>query len=205
MSAGNSFDRILTALHEAGIDDAHWPHVAELVDEACGLRSNSLVVGRGQSQQDGEVYLSRFCLRGERRPVWEAWYYDNYFWLDERVPRLARLTDGRVVHASKLYTSKELKTSLVYNEAMARVGYQNALHVRLDGSDGTRITRNFAGPSQPGGWGAQQIDMIESLLPHVRKFVQVRQALAGAQALRSSFSGRVEGQRPARACPCRIA
>ena len=195
MSAGNSFDRILTALHEAGIDDAHWPHVAELVDEACGLRSNSLVVGRGQSQQDGEVYLSRFCLRGERRPVWEAWYYDNYFWLDERVPRLARLTDGRVVHASKLYTSKELKTSLVYNEAMARVGYQNALHVRLDGPEKSSIYWTLGDPVDGNGWGTDQVRLVQRLLPHIRQFVRVRQALARAGAMGSSLFGLLDNKR----------
>ena len=195
MNPGNSFDQILTALHEASMDDARWPHVANLVDEACGLNGNALVVGKGQTQRDVELYVARFCFRGERQPDWEAWYFDNYYWLDERVPRLTRLPDGRVVDTPGLYSSKELKTSVVYNEAMALAGYQNALYVRLNGPEKSSIYWSLGDPVDGNGWGAVQVDLVQGLLPHVRQFVRVRQALVRAGALGSSLSGLLDNNR----------
>ncbi|MDE0380967.1 MAG: hypothetical protein OXI20_17180 [Rhodospirillales bacterium] len=45
------------------------------------------------------------------------------------------------------------------------------------------------------GWGSAQIELVERLLPHVRQFVRVRQALAAAAALGSGLSGLLDGGR----------
>ena len=195
MSPGNSFDQILAALHAASLDDARWPRVANLVDEACGLQGNSLVVAKGQSQQDIELYLSRFCFRGERQPDWEAWYFENYYCQDERVPRLTQLPDSRVVHASKLYTTRELKTSLVYNEAMAVAGYQNALHVRLNGPEQSSIYWTLGDTVDGNGWGSDQVRLVQHLLPHIRQFVRVRQGLARAGVMGASLFELLDNKR----------
>ena len=39
------------------------------------------------------------------------------------------------------------------------------------------------------GWESEQVALIERLLPHIRQFVRVRQALAGAVAVGASLSG----------------
>ena len=36
MSGHDAFERILTSLHEAMLDDVHWPTTTALIDEACG-------------------------------------------------------------------------------------------------------------------------------------------------------------------------
>ena len=195
MSATKSFDQILAALHEASMDDDAWPQVADLVDEACGLNGNSLVVASGQTQRDIEIYLARFCFRGDREPDWEAWYFDNYYRLDERVPRLTRLPEGRLVHMPRLYTAAELKTSLVYNEAMALAGYQDALHVRLNGPDRASIYWVLGDPLDGNGWATEKVRLLKELLPHVRQFVRVRQALAKAGAVGSSLFGLLDDKR----------
>ena len=43
MSGHDAFERILTSLHEAMLDDVHWPTTTALIDEACGLTSNGIV------------------------------------------------------------------------------------------------------------------------------------------------------------------
>ena len=111
------------------------------------------------------------------------------------MPRLARLPDSKVVHATQLYTSRELKTSLVYNEAMARVGYQNAVHVRLDGPEKSSIFWTLGDPVDGNGWGTDQLRLVQRLLPHVRQFVRVRQALARAGAMGSSLFGLLDNKR----------
>ena len=186
MSQHDAFDRILALLHEAAFDDAHWPATAALIDEACGIKGNGLVVGEGPDD-DVRIALARLCYRGERRPDLEREYFDRYHPHDERLPRLRQLPDGHLVHVPELYTEQELKTSPTYNEALHRSGAQNGLITRLEGLDGSRIVWCTADPLEAGGWGSAQVELIERLVPHIRRFVQVRQALSSAEALGASL------------------
>ena len=195
MNPLDAFDRILGSLHDAMLDDAHWPATAALIDEAVGIRGNALVVGRGRSQADGEILLARFCYRGARRPDRERWYFDLYYPRDERVPRIAQAPDSRLTPIADGYTDTEIKTSAAYNEALPRGGFQHGLNVRLDGPEGTSIVWVLADSTDPGGWGHAQTELIEQLLPHVRQFVRVRHALAGAEALNASLMGLLENGR----------
>ena len=79
MDARDHFDRIMSSLHDAMLDDAQWPAASRLIDEACEIGGNALVVGKGRSQADGEIFLSRFCYRGERQPERERRYFDHYY------------------------------------------------------------------------------------------------------------------------------
>ena len=189
MGLRDHFDRTMSSLHDAMLDDTHWPTASRLIDEACEIRGNALVVGKGRSQADGEIFLSRFCYHGERQQDREQWYFNSYYALDERVPRVARLPDSRLVPITELYTDHELKTSLAYNEALPRGGYQHGLNVRLDVSDGCSIVWTLADCTERGVWSSAQTEMIERLLPHIRQYVQVRSVIAGAQALGASLRG----------------
>ena len=187
MITSDLFDRILISLHDAMLDDAHWPRTSALIDEACGMMGNELIVGEGFGE-DARILFAGFFRRGERRQDLERLYFDTYYPRDERLPRLRALPDSRLVHVRELYTDDERKNSATYNEELPRSGTRNGLNVRLDGPGGTRIVWSLADPLDPGGWGSDQIGLIERLLPHVRHFVQVRGALAGAHALGASLS-----------------
>ena len=195
MSQHGTFDRILASLHDAMLDDAYWLATSALIDEACGIKGSALVVGKGRSQADGQILLARFCYHGQRHEAREQWYFDLYYPWDERVPRVAQLPDSRLVPITELYTDQELKNSVAYNEALPRGGYQHGLNVRLDGPDGTSIVWTLADSTEPGGWGSEQIEMIERLLPHLRQYVQVRSALAGAEALGASLADLLDSTR----------
>ena len=194
MSEQNVFDRILVSLHEAMLDDVHWPATAALIDGACGATGNELVVAEGFGA-DVDILWARFCYRGQRREDLEREYFEVYHPQDERLPRLRQLQDSRVVHVTDLYTEEELGTSVTYNEWLRRSGAQNALYVRMDGPHGTRIVWAIADPIEAGGWRAGQIEMIERLLPPIRQFVQIREALASAEALGASLAGLLDNTR----------
>ena len=176
----------MASLHDAMLDDGQWPATCALIDEACGMTGNGLIVGEGFNEAV-KVFFARFYFRGQRREDMEHEYFTVYHSEDERLPRLRQLPDGELAHVKALYTGQELKTSATYNDWLRRAGGQNSLKVRLDASDGSRIVWTTADPIG-GAWGSAQVEMIERLLPHIRQFVSVRQTLASAQALGSSFS-----------------
>ena len=181
MSQSDAFDRVLASLN----DDALWPSTTALIDEACGLTGNSLVVGK-HSANDARIYFARFCYRGQRRPDMENEYFTVYYPRDERVSRIRGLPDSELVRITELYTDKELKTSLAYNEALRMSDSQNALNVRLDGPDGSNMVWVAAGSVESHGWGSAQVAMIQRLRPHIRQLVRVRDALFKARALGAS-------------------
>ena len=186
MGQQDLFNRILALLHEATLDDAHWPATAALIDEACGAAGNELVVAEGPPGGATIVFAGLY-YRGQRHEELERDYFQNYYPRDERVPRIQPLPDSRLVHVTDLYTDRELKTSPTYNEVLLRSIAQNSLNVRLDALGESFLFWLIANPVEPGGWGSDQIKMIEHLLPHLRHFVRVRQALVNAEALGASL------------------
>ena len=195
MGSEGPFDRIMQALHQAMLDDAHWPAASALIEEACGTRGSALLFGRGYAQGEGQIYLARFCAGGQRDEELERWYFDVYYPGDERVPRVTRLPHARLATMQDLYTAAELRTSPTYNEALPQAGYQNGLTVRLDGPGDTHIVWTLADSTEAGAWGAAQIAMIERLLPHLRQFVGVRQALVGAEAMGAGIAKLLDNSR----------
>ena len=186
MSQQDVFNRIVASLHEATFNDAQWPVTSALIEDACATVGNALAVGQGFGAE-AQILFARFCCHGQRREDTEREYFQKYHPCDERVPRLRRLPDSQVVHVSELFTEQELKVSPIYNEVLPRCHAQNGLNVRMDGPHGSRIIWALADPSEPGGWGFAQIEMIERLLPHIRQFVRVRQALVDAEAVNTSL------------------
>ena len=185
---------ILAALYDAMLDDTAWPRVSALIDEACGLTGNGLLV-REDSIDDGRVLLVGTYCRGQRREDEERDYLENYMPIDERAPRVRKLPDGCLMLTRDLYTPEELKTSATYNEILPRIRAQNSLNVRLDGPDGSSIVWHLHDPVDADGWGASRITMVTRLLPHLQQFVRVRQALVRAEANATTLTALLENRR----------
>ena len=181
MSEQAAFERVLASLYAAMLDDTRWPATSALIDEACGVVGNALLVGEGPPD-DIRVLFVGLYYRGQRRPDLEREYLDVYHPINEAIPRLRQLPDGHLVPIKDLYTAEELHTSRTYNEALRRSQYQQGVNVLLAGPGGSRMTWSLADPVASDGWGSSQIAMVRRLTPHIRQFIHVRQALVRAQA-----------------------
>ena len=188
MSRQDLFERVLASLNAAALDDARWPAASGLIDEFCGAKGNMLVTGDGSAHKGVDIFFARFCFRGERHAELEREYFGAWHAVDERLPRIRRLPDGRLASVPSLFGEDELKTSALYNELMPRTDTRDSLNVRLDGPDGSRIVWTIADPVGGDGWSSARVETIEGLLPHLRQFVRVRQALVDAQALGASMA-----------------
>ena len=47
MGEQDAFERIVASLHDAMLDDSRWPATSALIDEACDLTGNDLIVREG--------------------------------------------------------------------------------------------------------------------------------------------------------------
>ena len=190
MSEREAFDRILVSLHDVALDPAHWSPATALIDEALRAHGSSMVFGAGtsRSRKDIQIYSAWHFVRGERHRDLEREYFETYYPLDERAPRLRHLPDSRLFHITDLYTEAELKTSAAYNEVLTRARARNSINVRLDGPNGSRIVWVIHDPVDGDGWSSAQLDSIRRLLPHFRQSLCVQQALVGADALGASLA-----------------
>ena len=188
MSQQDKFDRAVAALHEAMLGDAHWPETSALIDDACGMAGSHLVIFDAHCRDRPEWLFDQFYYHGESAEELGRDYVDNFFRQDERIPRLMRLPDRRLVPVTDIWTERELKTSSTYNDLLRRARGQAGFNVRMDGPDGLDIVMGIADPTEPGGWSSDNIQVIERLLPHIRQFVRVRHALVRAEALGASFT-----------------
>ena len=71
------------------LDDARWPTTSALIDEACGLTGNTLMVGEGP-KDDVRLSFVGLYYRGERREDPERDCLEVYHPIDERIPRVRR-------------------------------------------------------------------------------------------------------------------
>ena len=187
MSEREAFDGILASLHEAALDRELWPSATGLIDDALRTHGSCMAFGDGTSDEDTRIYFAWCIMRGQRRPELERAYFGHYYRRDERVPRLRHLPDSQLVHNTQVYTEQERKTSAAYNELLTRHHCANAINVRLDGPNGTRIVWTINDPLDGDGWSSAQLDSVRRLLPHIRQTVRVQQALDGAGALGASL------------------
>ena len=194
MTDQDAFERILASLHVAMLDDTCWPATSALIDEACGLKGNALWVGEGP-MGDRRVLACGSYYRGLRRTDLEREYLEVYHPINEAVPRQLQLPEGHLVQIKELFTPEEMKTSRAYNEGLLRVKYQNGLSALLDGPGGARMTWTLADPADADGWGASQITMVKGLMPHIRQFVRVRQALVLAQTRNTTLTALLDNSR----------
>ena len=191
MNAGDAFERILASLYEAARNDAYWSATADLIDEACGLVGNMLVVG----ERSGDIHFVRAVYRGEVRDDLAREYFEVYYPHDEAPGRRRVLPDGRLVHSTELYTETELKTSVAYNEGWRLLRGQNGFNASFEQPDGLRIFWGVSDPVGSDGWQSDQIRLVERLLPHVRQSVGIRHALAAADALGSGLGKLLDNNR----------
>ena len=194
MSDRDAFEHILASLYEAMLDDTHWPATSALIDEACGLSGNALLVGEGP-KDDIRVLFVGLYYRGQRNTDMEREYLEVYHPINEAIPRQLQLPESRLVQIKDLYTAEELKTSPAYNEALLRGKYQNGLNVLLEGPGGSHMTWSLADPVASDGWGSSQIAMVRRLLPHIRQFVRVRQALMRTEARDTTVTALLDNPR----------
>ena len=194
MNPDDAFVRVLASLYEAMLDDACWPAASALIDETCGLRGNALIVGEGLGD-DVRVHFARYLYRGEADQDRVRAYFEDHHPHDEGLPRLRRQPHGRLVRVPDLYSEDELRTSPAYNDGLRSLAGQNGLNVRFDGPEGLRIVWALSDPVGGEGWQSGRVELIERLLPHVRQFVIVRQALAAGDALGAGLMGLLDNAR----------
>ena len=192
MSQQDKVDQTINSLHEAMLGDAHWQATSLLIDDAIGTKGTHLVIFDNRSPKAPAAWpewiFDQIYFRGVERDDIRQRYVKEFFPHDERVPRMVRLPESRVVPVTKMFTERELNTSPTYNDALLSTDCQGGFNMRMEGPDGLDIILAIADPVDSNGWSSSDVRTIEHLLPHIRQFIRVRHALVRAEALGTSLT-----------------
>ena len=194
MNLDETFERILASLYRAMLDDACWPATSALIDEACGSGGNALTIGEAVGGEH-RIHFARYLSRGECRQDRTREYFAVHYPNDPGMRRLMARPEGRLVHLPDLWTEDERRTSPVYNEGWRLLEAQDGLNAHFCDPDGLRLVWSLGDPVGGDGWECARLRLIEALVPHVRQFVRVRQALAAAGALGAGPAGLLDSER----------
>ena len=189
MSRQDQFDQALTGLHDAALGNTEWSRAMAALDDACRVDGSQIAIV-GNADSSSEVVFSRIYTRSlPYDPLEiEREYLLDFYPVDERVPRLLRLPHGRIVPNTSLYTELEQKkTSATWNDLLCRLGTSNQLNVRMDGPDSSIVVWVISRHIRTPDWDAEDLKVMQILLPHLLHAVRVRQALASAEALGASL------------------
>ena len=188
MSGQGAFERVVGLLHEASLDEAHWPEAARQINDTARVTGNVLLSARGSSPDEAEVFFMRCNVRGEAREDILHRYWKDYYAQDEHMPRLAFLPEGELMSCDELFPDQTKKTSPVYNDILRDCESQDGLVIRLHARASSGIWCGMGDSLEPGGWSSSQVETVQRLAPHLSQFVRVRQLLADAGALTTSLS-----------------
>ena len=122
MSEPAAFARVVASLYDAMLDETLWPATSALIDEACGVVGNALLVGEGPPD-DIRVLFVGLYYRGQRRLDLEREYLDIYHPINEAIPRQLQLPAGQLVPIPDLYTAAGVaggSSTLVRHSALGR-------------------------------------------------------------------------------------
>ena len=189
--ATNQYDRLVSLLYEAVLDDKVWPRIYQSLGATAGVEGAHLVIVDGASA-DPNVVFSQLHVDGRPAPEIEERYVRDYFAIDERVPKLPQLPTARLVHNDSLFTDRERKFSVAYNEFLRAVDGTNQVLIRLSGHQRPEFDMWVLTKLNSQAWDAQQTRLIERVVPHMGRFLRLRRALACAQAVGRSLAGMLE-------------
>ena len=66
------YDRILRSLYDAAFDEAGWPGTAALIDAACGIKGNALILVDGRSPRDSQLHFARSAIGDNAARTWSG-------------------------------------------------------------------------------------------------------------------------------------
>ncbi|MCY4572360.1 MAG: LuxR C-terminal-related transcriptional regulator [Gemmatimonadetes bacterium] len=195
MTSGDRFDVVVENLYRAAVADVSWESLCPLINALIGTVAHGLTYAEVGS--NGELVISRagFYLGKESRPDVERRYFRDYFPRDEAIPRLYGLDDGELVHKPDLYSDREKKTSAAYNEFHCTLKTQNGLFLGIAPPESNTMIFSAGNSIEREGWGNDQIEILEGLLPHLRRFHRVRRVLAATEALGASLVALLDNKR----------
>ena len=188
MSPATLFERLIPRLYDAALDDLLWPPLLSDIEAALNATNIHLLVTDPRSGFPVFGMVSRY-------PECNAEYIEDYAALDERYPRILRLPHATPTPHETLMTVSEIKTSPTYNEFLARLDAQEQTITRMNGSSATSIIFSAIRDKKRGPFNGDETAAVRSLLPHVRRSVQIRQALAHAQAVNQPLTAWFERSR----------
>lgn len=180
MSSADELNVLIEAIHEAGLDARHWPQVLRTLAERIGAQAATLSVGRVGEKWSLEDW------HGVEEPFVHS-YAEHYGTLDPVVPVIASARPGTIVTDMSLVTPSERNTNEFFQEWVRPQHFSGVAIANVMCEDGTVVLLG-AVRARSSPYQQHELDLLATLLPHIRHAVRTQRHLEGA-SLREQVQG----------------
>ncbi len=189
-----NYDELIGAVYEGALQSHPWQNALPLLRELFDAQVASLVL-RPPSAQDRGVILN--CVRpapgddAEDLADPDAWqsaaYQEEFFTLDPFV----NLPRDQVVSLADMLSDEELLASDYYRHYLEPVGLYHILGVDTAEPGGMLARLRFSRRQQEAGFDDAQSRLLSSIVPHLRRAIQIYATLNRTTSERDVYAGAV--------------
>jgi DNA-binding CsgD family transcriptional regulator/PAS domain-containing protein len=187
MDSERIFRLLIEKVYDAATNPDLWPTCLEAIAEAVNAGGTVLTIHDFHSQSGHISYGVRFDRA-------QGFKYDEYY--ATKNPYMLRggevITPGRVLTGEMILPFAEVKKTEYYNDYFAPAGLRYMLGGTLHEEHGAKSILTCLRTQGKQPFGATEIKMLQSAIPHLRRAMQVHYRLAGTSVREQVLLGALD-------------
>ena len=169
MSTDDHISELIGLIYEAAVEPNGWLEVLRRIADLVRADSGLLGVGSYRRPSDGMAIPLTLNVDPEQQQRWVESYLDQDVWWRAFSERFEDgvLTGAQCVEPHLLHTTE------LYNEVLVHAGIEDGLFGGIARSPGSDAIAAFYRARHRERFGAREVDLLSTLLPHLRRAVRI--------------------------------
>jgi DNA-binding CsgD family transcriptional regulator len=180
------FDALIPDLYDAVIEPQLWPDALLRVTDAAGIDGAHFLF----CSSDGLPLLSQ--MSAQISDETNTLYRDHYGAIDPRRDRIQKFGVGEFLLCHREFDNDFVRRSEFYNDFCIPAGFRYMAGVQLYHGHDCDAVIGFLKRVGADPFDNEEVRVLRSLIPHLRRVAQLQQRLIGAQAQSSQLSAALD-------------
>lgn len=173
------YAKMIDLIYEAALDPSAWPDVANRLADLCGA-TLAQIIGH-DSETCAVTNIAPRADPETVRSYTQHWVYHNPL-----IEPTQRIPLGSVFTFDRIVPRRELARTAIYNEFFVPAGMEERLGVRLLAEGSFTALANLYRPGHKGAFDSADAELLASLVPHLRRALQLNVRLADLEISRTA-------------------
>jgi len=167
----SAFNQLVTDIYDAGLDETLWSGVLKQIMQSMNAQSGLL-----RTQDLRSKAVGKYITEG-LDPDFRQRYKEHYIHLDNLVPAAAKKPTGSIQQTIHLMQESFFKSEF-YNDFALPQGQVHSIGSILTRNNTQLAVFGLHRPDRAGNYTPDEITLLELLIPHLQRALQVNQQLS---------------------------
>jgi DNA-binding CsgD family transcriptional regulator len=158
-------------VYDAALDEHKWPSFLEAFASAVGGSSSIL------RSADMKTSTAGFVASSGYDPDWQLAYCNHFVKVDYLIPALFQFKEGEVKTSDQVFSISEQRNAEFYNDYFVPQDKLHAMGALLVKNGNHTLLLAAQSGKQQGEFGEEAVRLMELLIPHVTRAVQVHRKI----------------------------